>query len=178
MLDNQSKFDYNDNIIAFQSISGEGATLTINAEQSTAEKFDTIAMGGRESLTLSGKQTTMNGNTYFNAFLTIPTRLNHVVLFEQSTLSIPDFAKSFEVSFLSDVITVTSINNDIYQITSGANNYNIFLPDGKITYITDADNQGFYKLWHKDNKIFVTLVGIYTDGELSITVKEEFISET
>jgi len=178
LISQDTIIELNDNILAFQDIGINGANITINAEQHQANNYDTIAMGGRESVILTGKQTVVGEQTLFNGLLSIPTKINHIALFEQSSLSIPDNSKRIKIEFRDEVLEIEYKCDNIYEVKSGQSLYDIVITDNKFTYITDSNNEALFKVWHKDNEIVVILVGYYGKEEFTITVLEEKIVET
>ncbi|MCK4665564.1 hypothetical protein KAU33_02375 [Candidatus Dependentiae bacterium] len=168
-------FNFNGNILSFQSVDEHGATIILNANQESVKNRDVIAMGGMHSVILTGKQVSVGENKFFTGHVTIPTRLNHIILFEQSTLELKDDLKEIEINFRTQNISLKNEFEDIYLISDGLNSYNIQLPTGSTTYITDKDNEALFKIHHTEGKIEISLVGSYPNEEFTITTKEEMI---
>ena len=171
LLNTASTFQYKENTVAFQSVGAEGATVVINGHQDQANNNDLIAMGGRQTITLTGHQTAHNGVDFYQGLLTIPTKLNHAVLFEHSMLAVPDSASIITITLGDDSIVLVNQGNEVYRVKSGGNNYNINLKD-RLTYITDVKNIALYKVKHTGTEIQVTLVGFYEEESFTITYKD------
>ena len=170
LVNQETIIEFNDNLLSFQDIDSSDANITINGRQTSANSNDVIALGGRQSVVLTGNQITSNGNTFFEGLLTIPTRLNHVILFEQSQVLIPDTARQISIKFLNEEIMLIDKGNDVFSVQTGENAYDIQLSD--ITYITDTNNEGLFKVWHRDNNYIISLVGYYGEETLIVSVLE------
>lgn len=175
LINEDTTFNFGGNILAFQNVSEHGATVILNANQESVNNRDVIAMGGRNSIVLTGKQVTVGESDFYSGQVTIPTRMNHVILFEQSTLKLKDDLKDIEINFKSQTISLKNEFEDVYLIHDGVNEYNINLPVGAITYITDKDNDALFKISHIEGIIEVSLVGYYPGEEFTITTREETI---
>ena len=170
LVNQETIIEFNDNLLSFQDIDSSGANITINGRQTSANSNDVIALGGRQSVILTGNQITSNGNAFFEGLLTIPTRLNHVILFEQSQVSIPDTAKQLSIKFMDEEIILVAKGSDVFSVQTGENTYDIQISD--ITYITDTNNKGLFKVWHRDNNYIISLVGYYGEEPLIVSVLE------
>lgn len=175
LINEDTTFNFGGNLLAFQNVSEHGATVLLNANQESVNNRDVIAMGGRNSIILTGRQVTVGESDFYTGQVTIPTRLNHVILFEQSTLELKDDLKDIEIDFKDHVISLKNEFEDVYLIHDGVNEYNINLPVGAITYITDKDNEALFKISHVEGIIKVSLVGYYPGEEFTITTREETI---
>lgn len=173
LINTDSVFDFNGNILTFQEINETGAIIILNGETLSVNNRDVIAMGGRNSIELCGEECFKNDDIYYHAKLSIPTRLNHIIIFEQSTLEFKDNLKDIEISFKSEIIHVENEVADIYLISDGANKYDVSLPVGATIYITDKSNEGLFKIKHEEGIIRISLIGYYPNEELSITSTEE-----
>lgn len=173
LINEDTTFNFGGNLLAFQNISEHGATVLLNANQESVNNRDVIAMGGRNSIILTGNQVTVGESKYYTGQVTIPTRLNHVILFEQSTLELKDDLKDIEINFRDEVISLKNEFEDVYLIHDGTNEYNINLPVGTITYITDKNNEALFKVSHSKDIIKVSLVGYYPGEEFTIITREE-----
>ena len=172
LINSDTVFDFGGNILSFQDVNEHGATVLLNANQESVKNRDVIAMGGRNSIILTGNQVTVGENDYYTGQVSIPTRLNHIILFEQSTLELKDDLKDIEIDFRDQVISLKNEFADVYLIHDGVNEYNINLPVGAITYITDKDNEALFKISHVEGIIKVSLVGYYPGEEFTITTRE------
>ena len=172
LINSDTVFDFGGNILSFQDVNEHGATVLLNANQESVKNRDVIAMGGRNSIILTGNQVTVGENDYYTGQVSIPTRLNHSILFEQSTLELKDDLKDIEIDFRDQVISLKNEFADVYLIHDGVNEYNINLPVGAITYITDKDNEALFKISHVEGIIKVSLVGYYPGEEFTITTRE------
>ena len=170
LVNQETIIEFNDNLLSFQDIDSSGANITINGLQTSANSNDVIALGGRQSVILTGNQVTSNENTFFEGLLTIPTKLNHIILFEQSQVSIPDTAKQLSIKFMDEEIILVAKGNDVFSVQTGENTYDIQISD--ITYITDTNNKGLFKVWHRDNNYIISLVGYYGEEPLIVSVLE------
>ena len=170
LVNQETIIEFNDNLLSFQDIDSSGANITINGRQTSANSNDVIALGGRQSVILTGNQVTSNGHSFFEGLLTIPTRLNHVILFEQSQVSIPDTAKQLSIKFMDEEIILVAKGSDVFSVQTGENAYDIQISD--ITYITDTNNKGLFKVWHRDNNYIISLVGYYGEEPLIVSVLE------
>lgn len=175
LINEDTTFNFGGNLLAFQNVSEHGATVILNANQESVNNRDVIAMGGRNSIILTGRQVTVGESDFYTGQVTIPTRINHVILFEQSTLELKDDLKDIEIDFRDQVISLKNEFEDVYLIHDGVNEYNINLPVGAITYITDKDNEALFKISHVEGIIKVSLVGYYPGEEFTITTREETI---
>ena len=175
LIDEDTTFNFHDNLLSFQDVSENGATVILNANQESVNNRDVIAMGGRNSIRLTGNQVSVGENDFFTGQVTIPTRLNHIILFEQSTLELKDDLKIIDINFRDHQITLENEFEDIYLIHDGVNTYNIELPVGDLTYITDDENDVLFKVQHIEGKIKIALVGYYPAEEFTVTTKEETI---
>lgn len=175
LVNTETIFNFDGNILSFQDVNKDGATVILNANQESVNNRDVIAMGGQHSVILIGKQISVGENDFFSAQVTIPTRLNHIILFEQSTIDLKDDLKNIEINFRDQNISLKSDIEDIYLISDGLNTYYIELPVGGMTYITDKDNEALFKVHHIKDIIRISLVGHYPDEEFTITTKEEII---
>lgn len=175
LINEDTTFNFGGNLLAFQNVSEHGATVILNANQESVNNRDVIAMGGRNSILLTGKQVTVGESDFYSGQVTIPTRMNHVILFEQSTLELKDDLKDIEINFKAQTISLKNEFEDVYLIHDGVNEYNINLPVGTITYITDKDNEALFKVSHIEGIIKVSLVGYYPGEEFTITTREETI---
>ena len=173
LVNSETIFNFNGNILSFQDVNKNGATVILNANQESVNNRDVIAMGGQHSILLTGKQVSVGGNDFFGGQVTIPTRLNHIILFEQSSLELKDDLKDIEINFRDQHISLKSEIEDVYLISDGLNTYYIELPVNAITYITDKDNEALFKIHHIKDTIRISLVGHYPDEEFTIVTKEE-----
>lgn len=173
LLNTETIFNFDGNILSFQDVNKDGATVILNANQEAVKNRDIISMGGRHTVLLIGKQVSIGENEFFSGQVNIPTRLNHIILFEQSTLELKDDLKDIEINFRTQNISLKNEFADIYLISDGLNTYNIQLPVGGLTYITDKDNEALFKVHHIKDTIRISLVGYYPDEEFTITTKEE-----
>jgi len=172
LIDEDTVFNFNGNILAFQDVNEHGATVILNANQESVNNRDVIAMGGMHSIILTGKQVSVGENEFYTCQIAIPTRLNHIILFEQSTLELKDDLKIIDINFREHQITLENEFEDIYLIYDGVNSYNIELPVGRLTYITDNENEVLFKVHHIEDKIRIALVGYYPNEEFTVTTKE------
>ena len=170
LVNQETIIEFNDNLLSFQDIDSSGANITINGLQTSANSNDVIALGGRQSVILTGNQVTSNGNSFFEGLLTIPTKLNHIILFEQSQVSIPDTAKQLSIKFMDEEIILVAKGSDVFSVQTGENSYDIQISD--ITYITDTNNKGLFKVWHRDDNYIISLVGYYGEEPLIVSVLE------
>ena len=175
LINEDTTFNFHGNLLSFQDVSEQGATVILNANQESVNNRDVIAMGGRNSILLTGNQVSVGENDFFTGQVTIPTRLNHIILFEQSTLELKDDLKIIDINFRDHQITLENEFEDIYLIHDGVNTYNIELPVGDLTYITDDENDVLFKVQHIEGKIKIALVGYYPAEEFTVTTKEERI---
>ena len=86
-----------------------------------------------------------------------------------------DDLKIIDINFRDHQITLENEFEDIYLIHDGVNTYNIELPVGDLTYITDDENDVLFKVQHIEGKIKIALVGYYPAEEFTVTTKEETI---
>jgi len=172
LIDEDTTFNFNGNVLAFQDVSEQGATVILNANQESVNNRDVIAMGGRHAILLTGNQVSVGENDFYTGQVTIPTRMNHIILFEQSTLELKDDLKIIDINFREHQITLENEFEDIYLIYDGVNIYNIELPVGRLTYITDNENEVLFKVHHIEDKIKIALVGYYPNEEFTVTTKE------
>lgn len=175
LINEDTTFNFHGNLLSFQEVNEQGATIILNANQESVNNRDVIAMGGRNSIRLTGNQVSVGENDFFTGQVTIPTRLNHIILFEQSTLELKDDLKIIDINFREHQITLENEFEDIYLINDGSNTYNIELPVGDLTYITDDENDVLFKVQHIEDKIKIALVGYYPAEEFTVTTKEEII---
>ena len=99
LINEDTTFNFHGNLLSFQDVSEQGATVILNANQESVNNRDVIAMGGRNSILLTGNQVSVGENDFFTGQVTIPTRLNHIILFEQSTLELKDDLKIIDINF-------------------------------------------------------------------------------
>lgn len=173
LINEDTTFNFGGNLLAFQNVNESGATVILNAKQEPVNNRDVIAMGGRNSIVLTGKQVVVGEEDFYTGQVSIPTRLNHVILFEQSTLGLKDDLKNIEINFRSQTVSLKNEFADVYLINDGVNEYNIDLPVGATTYITDKDNEALFKITHVKDVVRVSLVGYYPGEEFTITTREE-----
>ena len=173
LINEDTTFNFGGNLLAFQNVNESGATVILNAKQEPVNNRDVIAMGGRNSIVLTGKQVVVGEEDFYTGQVSIPTRLNHVILFEQSTLGLKDDLKNIEINFRSQTVSLKNEFADVYLINDGVNEYNIDLPVGATTYITDKDNEALFKITHAKDVVRVSLVGYYPGEEFTITTREE-----
>lgn len=176
LISTDSVFNFNGNILTFEHINETGADIILNGESFRVENRDVIAMGGRNAITLSGCGCFEDCDIYYCGTLSIPTRLNQIILFEQSSTDLKDDLKHIEIVFKSQTITIENEINDIYLVSDGLNSYQVNLPVGATTYITDKNNEGLFKVKHEEGIMKISLVGYYPDEELKITATEEIIT--
>lgn len=175
LINEDTTFNFGGNLLAFQNVNVSGATVILNANQESVNNRDIIAMGGRNSILLTGRQVTVGEEDFYAGQVSIPTRMNHVILFEQSTLGLKDDLKDIEINFRSQTVSLKNEFADVYLINDGVNEYNIDLPVGATTYITDKDNEALFKISHVKDIVRVSLVGYYPGEEFTITTREETI---
>jgi len=175
LINDNTTFNFGGNILSFQSVNEQGASVLLNANQEHVNNRDVIAMGGRNSIILTGRQVAVGENMFYSGQVTIPTRINHVILFEQSTLELKDDLKDIEINYRTQIISLKNEFEDVYLIHDGVNEYNIDLPIGATTYITDKDNEALFKISHLSGMIKVSLIGYYPGEEFTIITREETI---
>lgn len=169
LISTDTVITFDENTLRFQDIDTHGANITINNVPHYANNHDTIAMGKRNAVILTGNPTTIGDQTYYSGTLTTPTRLNHIILFDQNTISIPDTAQTIKINFKENEITLTSITPNTFRIDTGKSTYNTIIP----SYFTDSNNIGLYKINHIDDQYTISLVGYYIDNEFIITTKKK-----
>jgi len=172
LVSEETIIEINDNVLAFQNVGVEGANITINGKQQTANNYDTIAMGGRESVILTGKQTVFGEDSYFDGLLTVPTKIRHIALLEQASISVPDNASRILIEFKNEQLELNYKFNDVYEVVTGESKYNVQISDNRFTYITDSNNEGLFKVWHKGDDIIISLVGFYGTEQFQVSVLE------
>ncbi|MCK5021570.1 MAG: hypothetical protein KAS32_31470 [Candidatus Peribacteraceae bacterium] len=165
LVNENTVIEFNDNVVTFQNITSEGANITLNNAPHYANTHDIIALNKRNSLTLTGTTTTIATQTYHSAHLTVPTRLNHIALFDQTSLSIPDTSKVITITFKENEIVLTNIVEDTFKLETGLNKYNIVISN---SYFTDSNNVGLYRMNHQEDEYIITLIGFYQDKEFAI----------
>lgn len=176
LISTDSIFNFNGNVLTFEHINKSGADIILNGESFRVENRDVIAMGGRNAITLTGCECFEDCDIYYCGTLNIPTKLHQIILFEQSSTDLKDDLKHIEILFKSQTITIENEINDIYMFSDGLNSYQVNLPVGATTYITDKDNEGLFKVKHEEGIMKISLVGYYPDEELKITTTEEIIT--
>lgn len=175
LVNQDSMFEFNNNILTFENTSINGSSITLNGESFYVENRDVITMGQRNSIKLTGRAVSVSDEIFYSADLTIPTKLNHVILFENPPLVFKDDLEAIKIKFGEQCVHFSIVDqvNHIYEIDTHTNKYNIELAPGDTTYITDDENMGLYKFSHKDDTIEISVVGYYGKQQISFTSFEE-----
>lgn len=168
-VDEDSIITIGGKIIGFQSLTSDTSTVLIGNQVQTVNKNDRIQINSNNYLTLTGNQISANGNNYYSGILSVPSKLSHVILFQQPPVEFPINMKT-TLNINENIIIIKSLGNNIFNIQTSNSNYNIKIEDGKSTYITDSENFGFYKLERNDEKFTAYLIGIYSD-DLKVTIE-------
>ena len=170
LINKESVIAYDDNILKFSTIDTSGANITINDVSYYAHTHDVIALGGRNSVTITGTPTVIATQTYYSGTLTIQTHMNHILLFDQNSISIPDDCKTITINYKDTTVALTSLGGDLFRITTGQSTYNILI--SKNTYFTDHTSTALYRMTHESPNYIITLVGYYDDNTFEITTSK------
>lgn len=167
LVNEQSVISYDNNVLKFITIDANGANITINDVPYYARTHDIIALGGRNSVTLTGIPTIIATQTYYSGTMTIQTHMNHILLFDQNSIIIPDDSKTITINYEDTPVVLVSLGGDLFRITTGQSTYNILISEN--TYFTDHTNTAMYRIHHEPPNYIITLVGYYSDNIFEIT---------